>query len=129
MQTITLNKTQLLPIVIENKQKHDNIYNAAVSGYWQKTEEILTDKLEKAKKQEQIDNYLGITFPVSHSDDYDRVIRMLELSVENKIVLNSNEFDSYVRNQWGWRSSFLATNSIYLSGYSATTGSFLTNNF
>ena len=117
MQNITINKDELLPIVIENKQKHDNIYNAAVSGYWEKAEEILNTKLDKVKKHEQIDNSLGLTYPSDYSNDYNRVIRMLELSAENKIILSSNEFDCYVRNQWVWRNSFLGTNTNYITGF------------
>jgi hypothetical protein len=129
MNTIIIEKEKLLPIVLENRQKHDNIYAAAVSGYWVKAEEILTDKLTKVKKQEKIEDSLGLTYPINYSDDYDRVIRMLELTSENQLTLTTKEFDSYVRNQWGWKHSFLGTNSCYISGFSPVTGSYLINNF
>ncbi len=122
MQNITLNKNDLLPIVKENKEKHDNIYNAAVSGYWVKAEEILNTKLADVKEKKKVDNVLGITFPVNYSDDYNRVIRMLELSADEKIDLSSNEFDSYVRNQWHWKNSFLSTNSTYMTGFLISSG-------
>ena len=120
MNTIIIEKDKLLPIVIENKKKHDDIYDAAVSGYWQKAEEILTFKLEQVKKQEKIDNSLGLTYPVNYSNDYTRVIRMLELTSENNITLTSNEFDAYVQNQWNWKNSFLGTNSLYITGCALT---------
>ncbi len=129
MQQVILTKAQLLPIVRENLEKHNNIFNASVSGYWQKAEEILTDKLAKVKKQEQVDNYLGVTYPVSYVDHYNKVIRMLELSVEDNIKLSSSEFDAYVRNEWTWKANFLGTNGIYCSGLSVSLATTMYQNF
>ena len=116
MNTITINKNVLLPILIENKRKHDDIYNAAVSGYWQTAETVLTDKLEKVKNKEQIDSYLGLNYPVTYENDYNRAIQMLQLTSDDKVDLDFVQFDSYVRNQWTWKSSFLNSNSTYITG-------------
>ncbi len=116
MTSIVIEKKVLLPIILENKNKHDQIYNEAVSGYWVKAEEILNQKLEKVKAHEKIDNSLGLTFPVNFEHEYDRVIRMLELTSENKIDLTANQFDQYVRNEWSWKGGFVGTNSLYISG-------------
>ena len=124
MQSIIIPKEKLLPIIESNKQKHDEIYNAAVSGYWVKAEEILQEKLVKVKAQEKIDNYLGLTYPVSYGDEYSRVISMIKLTSQESFELNQQEFDSYVRNQWNWRNSFLATNLIYCSGAVITGAAF-----
>jgi hypothetical protein len=122
MQNVYLNRDELLPIVKENKQKHDNIFSTAVSGYWVKAEEILNGKLNKVKAKQQVDNYLGLSYPEDHSDEYDRVIRMLELSSDDKIQLTSSEFDCYVRNQWNWRKAFLTVNSTYISDWNPISG-------
>ena len=116
MNTIIIEKEKLLPIVKENKLKHDNIYNSAVEGYWQKCEEKLTKQLEKIKKHEKIDDYLGLAFPENHTNDYETVIQMLELGAENRIELTNIEFNAYVRNQWSWRNSFLGLNTSYITG-------------
>ena len=48
---------------------------------------------------------------------------MIELSHQEVIDLTVNEFDSYVRNQWGWRGSFLSSSSAFhFSGAAITTG-------
>jgi hypothetical protein len=33
---------------------------------------------------------------------YDRLVMMLEMSVDDTIVLDANEFDQYVRDVWAW---------------------------
>lgn len=113
MQRITISKSVLLPIVVENKNKHNEVFNLAVSGYWQKAENILSDKLEKVKNKERIENSLGLSYPVSYENDYNRVIRMLELTNEKEIDLSSNEFDQYVRNEWSWKNVFISNSLSY----------------
>jgi len=118
METITILKEKLLPLIKENKAKHDQIYDAAVSGYWVKAEEVLNEKLAEIKIQEKIEPYLGLTYPENHTDDYNKVISMVELTSQDVIELNHQEFDQYVRNRWGWRNSFLGCNSTYGTGAS-----------
>ena len=122
MQTIEIHRDKLLPIIKANQEKHDVIYTAAVSGYWEKAEQVLNEKLAKVKSHQKIDNYLNLAYPENHSDDYARAISMIELSHQDVLDLSVQEFDSYVRNQWSWRNSFLNTNTFYASGYSGPAG-------
>jgi hypothetical protein len=69
------------------------------------------------------DPKLGLNYPENHLDDYKRVIKMLELSVADRIQLSQSEFDSYVLNNWNWRNSFLTTNSLYINAISGCVGS------
>lgn len=116
MQEVNIEKSVLLPIVISNREKHNQIYNAAVSGYWIKAEEVLNSKITQIQKQEKIDNYLNLSFPENHEEDYNRVIQMVELSSDAILNLSQTEFSQYVRNNWNWRQSFLGTNSNYITG-------------
>jgi hypothetical protein len=45
---------------------------------------------------------IDLVQPRDHTSDYDRVIMMLEMSVDDTIVLDANEFDQYVRDVWAW---------------------------
>jgi len=151
LQKIKVSKPELLTIVKENKQSHDEIYEAAEKGYWVDAEEFLKkyqkETLTAMKKNYQtavkdlkkqvgkelrlVDQkkkdgfvYLRKPFPENHSDDYQGAIRRLELSVEPEVELENLEFDCYVRNKWAWKTSFLATNSSYaMTGSSWSSGS------
>ena len=147
LSRIKVSNEQLLTIVRENKKKHDEIYDTAEAGYWLEAEEFLKkyqkEKMVEMKKnyrksvkdlkkqvakelrmveQKKRDGYYYMTkpFPENHSDDYQGVIRKLELSVEPEIDLETNEFEWYVRNKWQWRQSFLNTNSYYANNYAVS---------
>jgi hypothetical protein len=70
------------------------------------------DLVAKRKKDGPF-QYMRNAYPEDHSNDYLSVIRKLELCVEDKIELDSSEFEQYIRNQWAWRNSFITTNSFY----------------
>jgi len=153
LSKIKVSNEKLLTIVRENKKKHDEIYEAAVDGYWLEADEFLKKyqketliamkkqyrkqvkdlKKQVAKEMRLIDQkkkdggfiYMRKPFPENHSDAYQSVIGKLELSVDPEIELLDNEFEWYVRNKWDWRQSFLATNTNY-ANY-ACTGSYALN--
>ena len=118
MQTINIKVSDLLPIVKQNLEKHNNVYEAAVSGYWIKAESELNNKIIQIQKKEKIEPHLNVNYPTSYSDEYKKVIRMLELTSDNTVQLTANEFDAYVRNHWQWRYSFLSSNMGYINACS-----------
>ena len=46
--------------------------------------------------------------------DYDRAIGMLEMSIDNEVEITSLEFQHYIQDDWGWKNSFLLSNTKYL---------------
>lgn len=147
LSKIKVSNEKLLTIVRDNKKKHDEIYEAAEAGYWQEAEEFLKkyqkDTLVAMKKQyrkqvkdlkkqvvkelKMVDQkkktgyyYMNKPFPENHSEDYQTVIRKLELSVEPEIELETGEFDCFVQNKWSWRQSFLNTNACYANNYAVS---------
>jgi len=155
--TVVVQKTKLLATLEANRNKHDSIYAASVSGYWLEAQQVLeqkktefsdaTKKLEGAfsRQKDEIQTFitdqnkdkiggsfsLGLNFnsswplrfPENHTEDYNRVIDMLNFSVADKVELSAQDFNAYVRNDWSWRSSFLASNAGYVSR--ALTGSYV----
>lgn len=65
-----------------------------------------------------INQYLGIPEPEDHTEDhtgdYDRVIMMAHMSVEDTITLSEDEFAMYVMDQWRWKQDFADTTLCYL---------------
>lgn len=156
LQQIKVSREEVLKIVQENKQKHDDVLKTAIEGYWldaethlKKNEKESADrinknhkdqlkklrkdrkealKLLKTRTKEDLEKvksrnreksfwYWSGKYPEDHGDDYLGTIRRLELCVEKELELNSNEFDSYIRNKWEWRGQFLSTNTSYVNSY------------
>jgi hypothetical protein len=53
---------------------------------------------------------LTVTKPESHEKEYNNVLRNLELTTAEYILLGTQEFNQYVLDEWSWKSSF-ATNA------------------
>ena len=104
-QAIKNHKAQL-----KNVRKEHKAYVKAI-----KTK--VKEDLEKvnAKNRDKGFNYWRGAYPEDHGDDYLGTIRRLELCIEPEVHLNSNEFDSYVRNKWTWKDSFLNSNRGYVN--------------
>ena len=65
-------------------------------------------------------NYWRGSFPEDHADDYNGTIRRLELCVDGEIKLDTSEFDSYIRNKWAWKQSFIASNTSYINSWATS---------
>ena len=75
--------------------------------------------LEIIKNKDKIGKftYWNGKYPEDHGDEYIGTIRRLELCVDKEVELDTNEFDSYIRNKWTWRDSFLTCNTGYVTSY------------
>jgi hypothetical protein len=125
MNSVTVRVEDLLESLKENKKKHDKILRQAIAGYWKKCRECLTDARQGVKDKDpswQQALYEVRSVPEDHSDDYDSAIAMLEMCSSEEIEISRQDFESYVRNRWHWRESFLVLNSSYC-GPTGPTGS------
>jgi len=113
MNEVTVNKAELLEKVKENRSKHRQIFEDAQIKYRELVIEELDLMLKDAKKGRKIKRWIGLPEPEDHTDDYDRVVRMLEMSVDENVTLRAVEFDNYVMDQWGWNASFAANTVSY----------------
>ncbi len=51
-----------------------------------------------------------------HTEDYDSAIKLLEMSSDKDIVLDTAAVDCFVRDRWDWKQDFEANTSGYLGG-------------
>ena len=116
MNSVKIDRDQLKTIVLENKQKHIAEYTEAVNDYKTAVLKIAKDNLKLAQttdmdKFEQIKSVP--TPPQSYENDYNRAIRMLELSVETVIELEDEIFNQLVLDEWNWKFNFSLSNTTY----------------
>lgn len=120
MDAIKVKKSELLETVQKNRDNHRKIFLEAQEGYRVAAIAELDKMLTEAKQGKQIRRSLALTEPVDQTRDYDRVIRMLEMSQDEIIELQEHDFMQYVLDDWGWKRQFLLSNSVY----SATAANF-----
>jgi hypothetical protein len=124
MQKNRIDKTKLIAIVKTNREKHHAEWTQAQRKY----QELLARKLDELAAlvktaifkdesfalHKDIMRPIGeIIEPVNKTEDYDMVLTMLELSVDDVIELEDHEFKSYVMDKWDWSEKAHLSNSRY----------------
>lgn len=115
LNTVLVGKEQLLEQVRENRETHREKFEEAMDGYKRKAIELLEDHIDRIKRNAPERVRVDLPYPIDHTDDYDRIIKQLEWSLDNQIELNEQEFNTYVRDQWGWKEAFSETHTMYTS--------------
>jgi len=116
MRTVKINKAELLDIVVANKRKHVTEFAEAVKDYKKAAIKVAKEHVELAKSGdlEQIARIRAMpNKPASYEKEYDRAVRMLELSVEDVIELEADVFNQLVLDEWAWKNMFITSNSLY----------------
>lgn len=113
MDNLKYKKENLLEVIRKNRDNHHGIFVDAVKGYHEKMIEILECMKQEVLRGEKVSHRIGIPYPEDHTDDYDTVIRMLELTEDSIVELSQHEFQSYVLDIWDWKQSFRETNRLY----------------
>lgn len=115
MNSVKINKTELLARLVKNREQHTKLYKAAEIGYRKKAIAKMAALLKQAQRGGEIVTVFRMPEPVNNSTEYNRVIAMLEMSVDEVIELTSHQFNSYVLDQWEWSGTVIASNLGYVS--------------
>jgi fibronectin type 3 domain-containing protein len=116
MQSVKMDRKELLKIVKENATKHVADYDEAVADY-----KVAVVKLAKANLKlantADLNEFRKIKSlpqsPTNYAENYTRAIRMLELSVEDTIEVEEHVFNQLVLDEWGWKQQFVAQSALY----------------
>jgi len=114
MNSIRMNRQELLDLVKENKQKHINEYEESVVDYKAAVIKIAKANLKVANTGSDNMKFTAFpTPPVSYEKEYTKAIRMLELSVDEVIDVEDYIFNQLVLDEWSWKSAFQLSASLY----------------
>lgn len=108
---------------IETKQKSLEAQMVAWEEEATRQFNKILNKIEKKEplpfsvslKAVTIDTGLDLVYPEDHSADYERAIQMMKSSIYDTVELSSEEYDSYVLNNWEWKKNFVASNATYVN--------------
>ena len=130
--SMSFDKAQVVTTLTTNRAEHEKIYKEAVEGYRQKLTEALTEVVElvREKREELEDKKLPsprldytplnkLSVPTSSLKEYDTVLEMLELTPDETIVLDQDQYNCYMKDNWYWMKDFLISNSLYSVGAAA----------
>lgn len=108
-----VDREDLLEVIKKNREQHTKIFEEAVEGYRTQAIKMLEAHIQRVKTGNLIEVSVRIPRPEDHTLDYDRVIRMLEMTSTDPITLSEHEFAEYVMDDWNWKRHFLESNSAY----------------
>jgi len=111
--TVTCKTREVLTAIKKNREQHAKIVEEARVGYIEKAKEALVKKLDKLKSGKMVQMYIGLGLPEDHSEEYDTVIKMLEMHTGDTIELSANEVRQFIEDKWQWRDNFLRNNAVY----------------
>lgn len=112
---VTVKKAELLASMRANLSKHREVFLAATDGYRKAVIDALDKCLREAREGAPfvLWNITSLVVPQDHTKDYERVIRMLEMSVADEISVTEQQFSQFVLDDWGWKAAFVASTSRY----------------
>lgn len=109
----TVEKIDLLKILRENRDKHRGVFEAALEGYRKAVIGRLAGHIRELKDGRYPETKIIVPIPTDHTGDYDRTIKMLEMSIHPTYTLSDHEFGQFVMDDWDWKRQWMTTNSVY----------------
>lgn len=111
--TVSVSVEKLLDTLQINRDGHAAEYAKAKAGYIKVTTGQLNDYIERLANGEMLGRAYIPQPPEDHTGDYDDAIAMMQWSQDATIDLTQDQFKQYVQDDWGWKSSWVTSNSTY----------------
>lgn len=115
MNEITVKKDKLIEIMKKNRAAHHDIVVEAQEGFRKRVIERLDEMLALASSGKKIDLNVGLVMPVNMTHEYDKVIGMLELDINDEVELEAHEYSQWVLDDWTWSRQATVSNAFYSS--------------
>ncbi len=102
---VSVERKSLIERLKKNREKHQKEFEKAIQ-LWQNDlkEEIAKIEVEKHTHFPDKLELMQRICPVSYLNDYDDLIDMFEMGVNDQILLESEAFRKFCRDEWDWKS-------------------------
>lgn len=110
---IPVKKVDLIKHLKKNRALHRKQFEAAHAGYRKAILEKVAQMYDDAKKGLDIQHFIQLDVPEDHTKDYDRLIGMLEMSIDKTVLITQQEYSQYVLDDWGWKENFTKVSTAY----------------
>lgn len=111
-------KQELIEKIKAALEEHREQYKKALEGWMRQMQgacEMVIGRVQSGKIKafpSEFHNLMQI--PSLHTSDYEAALKMLEMSVDDVIELEPEDFDQLVLGNWNWKEQWATTNSRYL---------------
>ena len=112
LKAVTVKKEDLIKRLKENLENHKKTYETACEGFRIEIKERL-DKATEQYKEGKTPSPINFVPPETHEEDYEVIISMLEMSVDEEVTLSISEYRRYAEDKWDWAERFKLTASTY----------------
>jgi hypothetical protein len=117
---ITVEKEKLLETLKANRKKHAEDYKNAYNRYYNTCISELegrVNELRETLRQVNPSSFLKFDltnrYPQDYTNVYDQVIEMLEFCNADSIEITNSQYESWVKDDWDWKESFMLSTSAY----------------
>jgi hypothetical protein len=112
--TIEVNIATLLGSLEKSRAQHVKDYAKAKKGWQKLLHTELTNKLLALENGGKLSLHIENQKPESHLDEYDEAIEMLSYAANPTIVLTTQQFRQFVKDDWDWKRHWVASTSTYI---------------
>jgi hypothetical protein len=113
VREVTVSKAELIEKLTVNRAAHRAIFEEAVKGFRTRSIEVLDEHIDRIRLGSMEGVYVTLPTPSDHTNDYDRALAMLEMSVDDQVTIAAQQFSELVMDDWSWKREFLTTNAAY----------------
>lgn len=122
MKAIPVKKATLMTTIQKNRDRHREVFESALEGYQQESIRILREQMDRAEKGLRQNLQVYLICPEDHTKDYDRVLGMLSMSIDDTIELTEQDYSQYIEDNWMWKQQWVGSNSSYSMAVTETPG-------
>lgn len=114
---VTIGKDDLLAILQHNRDRHRAVFEEAVQRYHEQALAQLNEHIARISgaRDKPIAVRVVLPVPEDHTEDYDRVIGMLEKHTGNAVDVTEGKYRNYVDDQWNWTNAWVANTAAYVA--------------
>lgn len=113
LKMIRVEKKELLETIQSNMEKHVSDYEETERGFKKHYKSTLAEMINRFDETGKIETFLTFDQPQSHEEDYQSIIDMLQMSVDDEVEITYEQFQRYVRDNWEWKKDFIALSAQY----------------
>lgn len=114
MEALSYQTEALKKTLLANREAHRNLFEKALEGWKEQAYERVTALANELAANKVPELVISLPAPQDRTADYDRVIRMLEMTTHVEIELEEHDFAQYVMDDWGWKQQWTTSNSRYM---------------